>query len=1645
MLSSTGVKPSTSASRSQPSDNTKKDKIQQTPRNANVQHSKLNANSELLCVKCNGCMLSDNHDLCVLDFINDVNARTKSKSVKKSSKRKVWKPTGKVFTNIRYTWRPTGWTFTIVGNACPLTRTTTAEVPLRKPTTLESDTPKPVVTLVYSRKPRNSKTNVPVSKPKIIKSISANKKEPSKSWGSIVSDVPSSSLDECRSSKLFSVKFRNDHVAKILGYGDYQIGNVTILRVYYVEGLGHNLFSVGQFCNNLYTLSLGDMMASSPICLLSKASKTKSWLRHRRLSHLNSGAINHLSRHGLVRDLPKLKFEKDHLCSACATGKSKKKPHKPKSEDTNQEKLYLLHMDLCGLMHVASVNGKKTDNGTEFVNQTLREYYEKVGISHETSVSRSPQQNCVIKRRNRTLIKVARTMLIYAKALLFLWAEAVATAYFDELTLTAMASEHSSLGPALHEMAPVTISSRIVPNLPPSTLFVPPSRTDWDILFQPLSVEPKNYKDELTQACWIEAMQEELNEFERLKVWELVSRPNKVMVITLKWIYKVKLDELGGILKNKARLVTRSYRQEEGIDFEESFALVARLDAIRIFLAYVAHINMIVYQMDVKMTFLNGILREEVYVSQSDRIMSITKEQQQALDDALVLREQRLRIGNCNYRLSTTFKPKEPTFQVSLDVLFLAPFYQAFLISTSVPAIYMHEFWATVSYRKHCIKFKLNKKNHSFDLETLRDMLQICPNLFGQKIVDPPFEEEILAFIRELGYPGDIKSLFDVKGMYYQKKVDYVYLLWEDLVYQIENKVSKKNKDMYYPRFTKVIINHFMSKDQSIPRRNKVDWHMAKDDPTLTTMRFIPKHETIQKYDAILPDTLTNQAMKESDAYKTYYDFATGKVAKLGKKKLPAQGLEILSEIALSKAEQMNIVTKRSKTQFHSSYANGSGANEGTVSLSKDDDNNADNEDDDGQDDDNEHTKLDNDGDDFVHPKKDTEMTDALQTNVQGFNSNMLNPNPNTGIDSILNLNTESTSLVDVPVTTNVEMPPSSVTTPPPPPIPLIQPLQQTPVPTPIIVPSSSLQNLPTFGSLFKFEDRVKALEDDFLEFKQTNLFAEVVSSIPDIIDKLRSEAQAENEDFINKIDEIMKKIIKEQVKVQVKEQVSNILPRIEKLVNDQLEAEVLIRSLNEAKTSHAVAANLSKLERKKILIDKMENNKSIDRSVQQKTLYKALVNAYETDKDILATYRDTVTFKRRRDDEDEDEEPSARSNRGSKRRRARKEPESTSAPKEKTSKSTGKSKEGSKSHQKSTGQSTQVEEPIHTIEDLEEPAHQEFDTGFTKDQPVDETTQLPDWFQKPTKPLTPNRDWNKTLPAVHGPIQPWISTLAQNKDPRESFNELINTPLDFSTFVLNRLKVDTLTPELLAGPTFELMKGSCKSLVELEYFLKEVCKYSHDLRKPLPLIPNSRGHRVIPFDHFINNDLAYISSGVSSRTYATLVTKTKAADYGHIKWIEDLVLNTIWINRESARDVYSRNKIIRIKKLMIVECHNYKHLEWLTVRRDDDKLYTFKEGDYNRLRLQDIEDMLLLLVQGKLTNLNIEDRLALGVSLRMFKKSTVIRRRVEDLQLGIESYQKNINLTKPDTYRSDLKRKTPYTAYSNPRGFIYQNKDKKN
>nr|GEZ85859.1 hypothetical protein [Tanacetum cinerariifolium] len=741
VLSSTGVTLLFSASASKPQGNTKKDMIQRTPSKAkknkledhprtvrpslnkkksvvdtkaisSITNSKSNVNFDLKCATCNGCLFFDNHDSCVLVYINSVNASLKSKSVKKPVNRKIRQPTRKMFTTVGHIWKPTGRTFTLVGNVCPLTRiATTAIVPLREPIPIENNIDKPIVTLVYLRKSKAAKNKVPVSNPKINKSLVVqivlwyldSTKHMTGDRSQLINFVH---------KFLGTVKSENDHVVKIMGYSDYKIGNVIILRVYFVEGLGHNLFSMGQFCdsdlevafcqhtcfirnldgvdlltgsrgNNLYTLSLHDMMASSPICLLSKASKTKSRLWHRRLSHLNFGAINHLARQGLVRGLPKLKFKKDHLCSACAMGKSKKKSHKPKSKDTNQEKLYLLHIDLCGPMRVKSVNGNKyillmvddysrftwvkflrsKDEAPDLIIKFLK-MIQDVGISHETSIALSLQQNGVIKRHNRTLIEAARTMLIYAQAPLFLWAEAVATACytqnrsiirlrhektpyelpdlsflyvvgalcyptndsenlgklqpkadigifigytptkkafqiynrrtrrivetihvdFDELT--AMASEHSTdstgspFSTSVDQDAPSPSKSQTTPE---TQSFVIPQDVEEDNL----DIEVAHMgNDPLFGVPILEVT------FVQSSSTELVPRPDKVMMITLKWIYKVKLDELGGILKNRARLVARGYRQEEGIDFEESFASVARLEVIRIFLAYAAHKNM---------------------------------------------------------------------------------------------------------------------------------------------------------------------------------------------------------------------------------------------------------------------------------------------------------------------------------------------------------------------------------------------------------------------------------------------------------------------------------------------------------------------------------------------------------------------------------------------------------------------------------------------------------------------------------------------------------------------------------------------------------------------------------------------------------------------------------------------------------------------------------------------------------------------------------------------------------------------------------------------------------------------------------------------------------------------------------------------
>nr|GEX04574.1 retrovirus-related Pol polyprotein from transposon TNT 1-94 [Tanacetum cinerariifolium] len=250
----------------------------------------------------------------------------------------------------------------------------------------------------------------------------------------------------------------NNDFAVIAGYGDVVIGSMTIKKVYYVKGLGHNLFSIGQFCDkglkvafrkstcfvrnedgvdlltgdhssNLYTISLNEVASNSSTCLIAKVFSLQSWLWHQRLSYLNFATINNLVKKNLVQGLP-MKFEKNHLCFACEQGKIHRKHHKSKTDFASNKPLYLLHIDLCGPMRIESINGKRyvlvvvddysrytwrvrTDNGTEFKNKTLAKFFDEVGITQQFSVARTSQQNGVVERRNRTLVKAARTMLTF--------------------------------------------------------------------------------------------------------------------------------------------------------------------------------------------------------------------------------------------------------------------------------------------------------------------------------------------------------------------------------------------------------------------------------------------------------------------------------------------------------------------------------------------------------------------------------------------------------------------------------------------------------------------------------------------------------------------------------------------------------------------------------------------------------------------------------------------------------------------------------------------------------------------------------------------------------------------------------------------------------------------------------------------------------------------------------------------------------------------------------------------------------------------------------------------------------------------------------------------------------------------------------
>nr|GEU71172.1 retrovirus-related Pol polyprotein from transposon TNT 1-94 [Tanacetum cinerariifolium] len=459
--------------------------------------------------------------------------------------------------------------------------------------------------------------------------------------------------------------------------------------------------------------------------------------------------INELAKQGLVRRLPKLKYQKYHLCSACALGKSKKHTHKPKAEDSIQEKLYMLHMDLCGPMRIESINRKK---------------YILVIVDHYSRF---------------TWVKVLRSK-----------------------------DETSEFPLSVVSCAPTAAAVALIPVDTTDT----PSSTSVD---------------------------------------QDAPSANFVMLINIKWSFKVKRDEYGGVLKNKARLVAKGFRQEEGINFKKSFAPVARIEAIRIFIANAAHKNMPIYQMDVKTALLNGELREEVYVSQPEgfvdpdnpnhvcrlkkalyglkqaphaRIMNQEQIKQDALDQALVSINDQVRIGSCNMRIDPTKKQKEAIYQVVIDILKLSLCYNAFLITVDVPQIYMQQLF--------------------------REILCITLRVPNKEFVAPHPHDALVTFLKQLGYKG---SLDLMSNMY----VDHMYQPWRTFTTIIN----------------KCIYGKTLGNDRLRQARFQILWGF--DLLEERKLKFVSKGEGEQMYGMSIPEYMMNDDIKNSDDYQPYLALST--------------------------------------------------------------------------------------------------------------------------------------------------------------------------------------------------------------------------------------------------------------------------------------------------------------------------------------------------------------------------------------------------------------------------------------------------------------------------------------------------------------------------------------------------------------------------------------------------------------------------------------------------------------------------------------------------------------------------------------------------------------------------------------------------
>ncbi|GJS63103.1 retrovirus-related pol polyprotein from transposon TNT 1-94 [Tanacetum coccineum] len=648
------------------------------------------SNVNFVCVTCGKCVLNDNHDLCVLHYINGVNSRTRQPMAVPV---RTTEPKHDVNKSVATSSKKTVATDSTVKKSRNITRKLYEQVSKTCSWWYPKYTPSG-----YKWKPKSEKGNVNPNLVEIVLFIvdSGCSKHMTGNLKLLTNFVE---------KFLGTVKFGNDQIAPILGYGDLVQGTITIKRVYYVEGLNHNLFSVGQFCDadlevafrkstcyirdlkgndlltgsrgtDLYSISLQDSTTPNPICLMAKATSSQAWLWHRRLSHLNFDTINLLSKNNIVNGLPKLKFVKDHLCSSCELGKAKRKSFHTKTTPSSKRRLQLLHMDLCGPMRVESINGKKYvlvivddysrdgenldkmkekgdacifvgystqskayrvfNKRTRIVVETIHVNFDKLPHMASDHVSSDPGPQCSTTVLEQDSLSPGPQSQENVPQV----AETVPTSNELELLYSLMFSEllngtspvvskssavhaadnpdkrqqhnttHTSTTTDVVDPPPLNIqSTHQTPTQVPTVIaleniiqaetdtknaqfdydefiniFSTPIQeqgetstrrqleTDGEMCMFALTVsqtEPKNIKEAMADSAWIESMQEELYQFDRLDIWELVDRPLCKNVINLKWVWKNKRDEENTVIRNKSLLVAKGYAQKEGINFEE--------------------------------------------------------------------------------------------------------------------------------------------------------------------------------------------------------------------------------------------------------------------------------------------------------------------------------------------------------------------------------------------------------------------------------------------------------------------------------------------------------------------------------------------------------------------------------------------------------------------------------------------------------------------------------------------------------------------------------------------------------------------------------------------------------------------------------------------------------------------------------------------------------------------------------------------------------------------------------------------------------------------------------------------------------------------------------------------------------------------